>query len=298
MKTDDRSIGYIVIILGILFCVAFVAYLQYHLRHGHYDIEVRFPNLGILAVDDAVKVSGKQVGRVKSITRKDDKASVCIEMFAPVVLQSDYVIRDRDRGLMGDREIEMVPGRSGVAVDMSKPLQGQFVPGIADNIAIANNLNKASLELRALVLRLAHGDSVKRPLPEQIHDFLDKVDELSLKVENITTGLQEPLDKGSAKLRNISRQTRSLSNSLRKNGDGLLTQVDSAFATLEGILEGLDPLVEVTGKISHGLLNDSTFTASTFRNVSYLDTLVTQLGVLKNELSVMRREGRLNINFF
>ena len=297
MYIDDKKLGYAIIIFMPIFCVSLIGYLFYLFKYNHYDLVVTFPNLGILAVDNSVKIRGKYVGMVKSIERKDNKAVVCLEMSYPVKLKTDYQINERDRGLMGDREIEIIPGTAEDEIDISKPVSGNFIPGIANNIAMANNLIDKTMELRSIISQLAYGDSNNKSFTVKFNKLLNDIDRLSRKADEIVYKLESPMNRNVAELHSVMGRTRKITSLSVAASENYFDVITKTLNQLEETIIKLNPLVDSAEVFTRQLQNGSGMAARAFRPVSYLDTLATMLGKLQKDLAEMRH-SHLNINFF
>jgi ABC-type transporter Mla subunit MlaD len=239
------------------------------------------------------------VGRVKAIERKNDSAFVTLEMWVPVHLKKDYIINERDRGLMGDREIQMLPGTpGGQEIDISVPITGTFVPGISENMAAANNLQKEINELHTYIADMAYGKDGRKSFPNQFNDVLEKLDEVSQKLETLIAGMQDPVNNGVVMLNKVSKDARTVSTSVIKSADDLIAQLEKTLVQLDTIMAKAGPALDTVGGIADRMLTDSTLVARTLRKTSFLDTLAQSVESLHKELLLMRKKGHLNINLF
>ncbi len=294
---NDRKIGYAVLLFAGIILLSFCVYVYVAFFHGHSRIEVVFPHLGILAVDDAVKIRGKQVGHVLAIERRNNTAVVRIELYQPVTLKSDYRIREHDRGLMGDREIEIIPGTLGREADLRKPLSGVFVPGIAESIPLAAGLKTQIDTLLALIHRMSDTTNPKSFVRE-FNDVVGRIDTATGQLSAMVSSIQEPVDHGVAQLEKISGQTRTMSKTMVTQADRVLPRLDSLLSATELVLARISPAIDSVSRYTQGALGDSTNVARMLRPVSFLDTINVMIRSINHELAAIRKTGRLNLNMF
>jgi ABC-type transporter Mla subunit MlaD len=298
MKIDDKNIGYGVLLAGLLILIFLLFYIYFTAFYGHYEIQVAFPNLGILAIDDPAKIHGKQVGKVKSIAWVNRRPLVTLVLFGPVDLRADYGINERDRGLMGDREIEINPGNAESKTDQKNVLRGNYISGIAEAIGLTTELEKKITELQDLIAGMAGKKGQDPSFPKVFGGIIDTVDIISQKLETFMAKIERPIQTQVAKVQTISAEARQLSGSMVKNGGALLDLADTLSARIDFLLNHIQPALSQAEKLTDSFKADSTFVGRVLQPVSFLDTLELNLKNLQNELEEIRRHGRLNINLF
>ena len=135
-----------------LFLLAGIACLMYlSLRLGKLEVVggdrvpvvAEFSSVTGLRTGASVEIAGVEVGKIGSITIRDYKAVVGMEIRKGIALQEDAIASVRTRGLIGDKYISISPGASDrlippggkireteSAVDL-EGIIGQFVHGSA-----------------------------------------------------------------------------------------------------------------------------------------------------------------------
>jgi len=97
--------------LGIV--VATVITLRGGLRRPGYDLMVRFGDTGGIAVGTPVRMAGVTIGQVKSVDLTEDKhALVTVAVRPDVTIPQDSHFRIASAGFLGDRFINISPGRA------------------------------------------------------------------------------------------------------------------------------------------------------------------------------------------
>jgi len=109
---------------------------------GHqYEIEAEFDSASGLKSGAAIEIAGVEVGRVKAIRLKGDRASVILGLEDGVKLYSDTIASIKTRGIIGEKFLALSPGGGGEplkpgdrirdtesGVDLEE-LIGQFIHG-------------------------------------------------------------------------------------------------------------------------------------------------------------------------
>jgi phospholipid/cholesterol/gamma-HCH transport system substrate-binding protein len=116
MKTFDLElfVGFI------LFClIAILGYLS--LRLGQvdlignqgYTVQAMFTTAGGLQTGAVVELAGVEIGRVEHITLDDYQARVKLKINSNISLSEDTKAAIKSKGLIGERYVEISPGKAG-----------------------------------------------------------------------------------------------------------------------------------------------------------------------------------------
>ena len=81
---------------------------------GHlYEVEAEFDSASGLKPGATVEIAGVQIGRVKAIRLKDDRAQVTLAVQDGVQLYTDSIASIKTRGIIGEKYVAMTAGGSG-----------------------------------------------------------------------------------------------------------------------------------------------------------------------------------------
>jgi phospholipid/cholesterol/gamma-HCH transport system substrate-binding protein len=81
---------------------------------GHlYHVEAEFDSASGLKPGGTVEIAGVEVGRIRTITLKDDRASVKMAIDESVKLYSDTIASVKTRGIIGEKFVGLSPGGAG-----------------------------------------------------------------------------------------------------------------------------------------------------------------------------------------
>jgi len=115
MKIFDREVAVgIVILLG----AATLVYISLNLgqlgfgQPQGYTVQAEFPNAGGLQDGALVELAGVKIGRVTSVTLTDTyRAHVTLHILPTIALQEDSRAAIKSKGLIGERYVEISPGK-------------------------------------------------------------------------------------------------------------------------------------------------------------------------------------------
>jgi phospholipid/cholesterol/gamma-HCH transport system substrate-binding protein len=135
-----------------LFLLAGIACLMYlSLRLGKLEVVggdrvpvvAEFSTVTGLRPGASVEIAGVEVGKIGSITIRDYKAVVGMEIRKGIALQEDAIASVRTRGLIGDKYISISPGAS----DRLIPPGGKF------------RETESAVDLEGIIGQLVHGSA-------------------------------------------------------------------------------------------------------------------------------------------
>lgn len=106
-----------------------------------YEVVAQFNSASGLKPGSAVEIAGVEVGRVRGITLKEDRAAVTLAVNDGVKLYTDTIASIKTRGIIGEKFLALSPGGGG---DPLKP---------GDTIRDT----ESGLDLEELVSQYVHG---------------------------------------------------------------------------------------------------------------------------------------------
>ncbi|MGQ0696112.1 MAG: outer membrane lipid asymmetry maintenance protein MlaD [Nitrospiraceae bacterium] len=106
-----------------------------------YEVDAQFNSASGLKAGSTVEIAGVEIGRVKSIVLKEDRAMVRLAVQNGTRLYSDTIASIKTRGIIGEKFLALSPGGSG---DPLKP--GDMIRD-----------TESGLDLEELVSQYVHG---------------------------------------------------------------------------------------------------------------------------------------------
>lgn len=157
MKLSNEIKAGLVIVVAIAIGVMFFGKTA-HFKKRTYDVKTYFTYAGDLKPDAVVKLSGIEVGRVKTINFVYDpltKVECLLEINSDAKVRTDSIAYISTTGFVGDAFIGITPGSSdetikkGETIQSEEPVQTRLLLKKADNIA--NSLDSILTEVKAVV---------------------------------------------------------------------------------------------------------------------------------------------------
>jgi phospholipid/cholesterol/gamma-HCH transport system substrate-binding protein len=99
-----------------------------------------FPQVSTLQDGDPIKVNGVKMGKVAGIELKGSDVRVTLKMDRGVKLPKDTEVRIQNIGLMGERQVGILLGRSGEFWAPGAEMQGRLDAGIAEAVGVAGEV--------------------------------------------------------------------------------------------------------------------------------------------------------------
>jgi phospholipid/cholesterol/gamma-HCH transport system substrate-binding protein len=177
-------------------------------RQPGYNVLVDFPDVAGLDVGDTVRVAGVEVGKVESISLKENLGQVTLSINHRVPLYEDATAQVETYGLLGDRYISIDPGHSKLP---------RVDPGGEIHSAVS---------------------------PEELDALFAKLSEVADDIKAVTTTLRNVLggEEGELALREILENSRDLSKELvqtvRQNQEDF-RQITKQLALLTREMQGM-----------------------------------------------------------
>ena len=106
------------VLVGIL-CLGYLAIKLGKLElvgGDYYELKADFSSASGLKNGASIEIAGVEVGRVKSITLKEDQAQVLLAIQDGITLYDDAIASIKTRGIIGEKFMGLSPGGAGEAL--------------------------------------------------------------------------------------------------------------------------------------------------------------------------------------
>ncbi|MEE8558474.1 MAG: MlaD family protein [Myxococcota bacterium] len=208
---------------------------------------VRFQNVAGLDKEAQVLVAGVPVGRVDHLALENRVARVTLRIEDPDVrIPVDSLVAIRSRGLLGEKVIEIIPGRSAELLTsggvLTRTEEAADIDQLVNRFAqIADDVQRVSATFRN-VLGNAEGEESMR--------------EIVANVRELTGDLRRVLDENEEKITRIVTSLDSFSLDLaqltEENRQSIGKLVRNFLHASENMREALDAVAAVADKLEHG----------------------------------------------
>ncbi|NOQ96368.1 MAG: MCE family protein, partial [Desulfobacterales bacterium] len=116
-------------------------------REKGYEIVAYFDSASGLNIDVPVEIAGIEVGRIKNIALERGKAKVTMRIKPDISVPSDSKAFIRAKGLMGDKFIEIIPGKPEFpSLKSGERIVNTYTPTDIDQLL--NRLGDVALDIR------------------------------------------------------------------------------------------------------------------------------------------------------
>ena len=249
--------------LFVILALATLAWMTFRLggfqgyRENTYQVDAVFTQAAGLKAGVVVQVAGIPVGRVESIELVNDQARVIMSIRQEVKLPDDSRALIRTQGVLGDKYIEIAPGRE----DGHPLTQGDRIAdtqAAADLSELMEKLSSVADDLKSLTTALSAdgGGEELREIVKNVKSLSHNLDQLVAENGPGLTDTLASLGRSATHLEEITGKISSGQGTL-----GGLVNDDSVLRELRTALHGIR---EITDKISSGqgtigrLVNDET----------------------------------------
>ena len=216
-----------------------------------YRLYVSFDSAAGLDQNSSVRVAGVEIGRVKEILLKDNKAQLVLEIKEGIKVGRDFTALLTTKGLLGEKYLELIPGAPGA-------------PALKDGDEITNTTSYADMDKLITVLTDVSVDikEVTGSLSSVIggkdgeatlRNIINNIEELSFRVNSLVA-------KNDEKLGNVLTNLDEFSALLKNDGPAISSDIRAAIKNINDSLvktsENLNLLVqENRGNLKEGVDN-------------------------------------------
>ncbi len=242
--SSEAKVGLFVLVgLIILGYMSFkVGKQDFGLRRG-YAVNIPFENVAGLDKDAAVVIAGVEVGKVEAIYLRDGKAMVRIRIPERVTLGKDSAAAIKTRGVLGEKYIELVPGKSAEFLKDNEEIiiterQADLDRLLHQFALIADDVRKMTGSLSTVLAGAEAEQSFK--------DIIDNTRKLTGNLDAMVKGneasLRAVLDNTRQLTGNLNRVVSANDEKVAQVLDGLKNaskELEKTFASLNEIADGV-----------------------------------------------------------
>jgi phospholipid/cholesterol/gamma-HCH transport system substrate-binding protein len=246
-----------------------------------------FPQVSTLQDGDPVKVNGVKAGKVEGIALDKGRVKVSIKLNRGIAIPKDSEVRIQNIGLMGERQIGILLGKSTDMIPPGGDMEGNLDAGIAEAMGIAGEV---FVEAETLVnsLRNVMDSTVGKPefvqtfngLVRQTEDvsrrlgvFLDEID------PKVKTSLNN-LENASSQVRFILKEQEQPVRTIIQNGQEVSSKLKDVVEKADRVADEMNRLLARANSSNSTLgamLNDSTFYVELRQTLNSADSLFRQI---------------------
>jgi len=273
-RRTEIQVG-IAVILGAVILVVGIMWLgEVRLNRNWETYTVYFDEVGGLEVGDPVDVSGLELGKVGSITLEGGRVRTDLLIQAGVVLREDCTVEIRSIGLMGEKYIHILPGKTGDVLKAGSSIEGIYKAGLPEVVAgmgeVMVDMKAAAAALKQAIgsgqdnkglgQSLANLDAMLKEIVSLLRETRADIAETAENMRQASQGLNEvigsrkdQIKEGIERFSRAAQRFDSLTVTLRQIADsiergegslGMLIKEKKLYEQLDATLENLNLLIE------------------------------------------------------
>jgi len=284
LRSTEFKVGLTVLLAVVLLGWGLVWIQGYRYGQEVAEYRVYFENVGALAAGDPVAVNGVTKGKVTDLALSEGQVLVTFELDRAINLRADAQFTVKNIGLMGERYIEIYPGRADLAFDAERPAQGQFDTGIPEVMGMMGQMISEVRELVRFLSTTMEGapvafrraDSTVLDLRETARILADLLRENRSRIEQAAVDLE-----ASARTvrRTVDRKAPEVDSSLARMAEATerIFTAAAKFDSLSDQLRALTTQVENGEGTLGALVQDPSLYDDLKRAAAEIDALVADI---------------------
>jgi len=246
---NDKLIGSITIIAVLLVIVYLAFSIWQNERRARNVVLVQFPEMGALQNGDVVAIRGFAIGHIVSVTKANDKALVEIGLEEPRIFRKDTRFRNVSPNIMGSRSIIVEPGKKGELVSKDYVFDGEFEPGFAEILALADVAKKQVAALVEFVRALHKGDEKNPSLQKKLEDIVKECEDLLSALSKAINTVESQTMGALNKVSDYAVQISDASLKIDKSLDTIRVQAKEGIESADKIILSIKEAIENLDKI-------------------------------------------------
>jgi len=281
-RSLELKVGFTVFIAILAFSVGMMWLEGFKLSGKRYEVHAVFPMVGGVKSGDAVNVNGVERGEVMRVDLRERDVIVTMSIDIDTKIPEDSRVVLQTQGIMGDRTVTIIVGRSEVMMEPGSMITGVYDPGISEALS---SMGKVMEDLHWLTADIREIAKVLRG--EEIAETLKNLAEASEQITAMIQDLSPDLKTGAAAFSSSAVRADSMMARNEAKFDSIIVNLDEASRRLPALAERVGALSaaleEVTGRLSSTdntmgtLLNDKELLYKLESAITGLDELVTDI---------------------
>ncbi len=228
------TVAIILLVLGITFAGSFGLIANSNI------VKIKFENSGGIKKSNPVSINGLESGSVLSVSPVAD--GVIIEAIIPdnIILKSDATAIILLKEITGGKKIEINPGTSNTAFDLSSVLQGQSTADIGDLVAVLGDVSGDAVSLLKRLDTLSQAVNeilLDKDFSSALKNSVKNLDTISGKVKNILNDNERKIYTTIDDLSKIGKNIKELLNENSPKVKVIIDELDAVLSNVDGLIE-------------------------------------------------------------
>jgi phospholipid/cholesterol/gamma-HCH transport system substrate-binding protein len=246
-----------------------------------------FPQVSTLQDGDPIKVNGVKMGKVAGIELKGSSVRVTLRLDKGVKLPKDSEVRIQNIGLMGERQIGILLGKSAEPWPPGAELEGRLDAGIAEALGIAGEVFVESETLVHSLRNIMDSTVGKPEFVATFNDVVGQTQELSTRLNVFLREIDPKVKRSLTNLEDASNRVHILLKdqempvkTIIQNGQEVSGKLREVVDKADHVADEMNRLlakVNSSNSTLGAMLNDSTFYLELRRTLTSADSLFKRI---------------------
>jgi len=243
-------------------------------------VKVKFHNAGNIEVGSSVTVSGVKKGRVKKIEVAPDGVIIDLQVKIDFPLREGTQFSVIESNMMGDVQVEIIPGFDGENLDLTQVQSGEKRFGL---MKLVSELSSVVVDFQTIMDRIAGDENFVMQIDSVIDTTQMVINKINRSLDKNTEEFERLITNANqltAKLNKlITTNEESISNSMEKSSE----VIASINLTLDDIKETSTSIRNITEKMQsdkssiNKLMSEDVLYENLIRSSARLDSLLKDI---------------------
>ena len=248
-RKTEIKVG-ITVVFGILIFIWILGWAKnFQLATSEIELKVLFSNVSGLQIGNDVTINGIKKGFVKDYYINQNSVIVIVSLDNSVDLREDAVFKIEMTDLMGSKKIEIYPGQSNEALDLTATHTGVFQ---SDLTGLMTSLGSMETDFKIII------DDVKKSLTSvntylmddkikaDLKSTLSNMNEISVKLNTMISQNQNDFREIVTNTKDITAETKEFLQTNRDNLNSSILELNSVLKKSDSLFTKINFLADET----------------------------------------------------
>ncbi|RLC56426.1 MAG: hypothetical protein DRH89_05700 [Candidatus Cloacimonadota bacterium] len=279
-KSTEFKVGLFTIIAIVVLAASYMWFTETLQSKNMTIVKVKFHNAGNIEVGSSVTVSGVKKGRVKKIEVAPDGVIIDLQVKIDFPLREGTQFSVIESNMMGDVQVEIIPGFDGENLDLTQVQSGEKRFGL---MKLVSELSSVVVDFQTIMDRIAGDENFVMQIDSVIDTTQMVINKINRSLDKNTEEFERLITNANqltAKLNKlITTNEESISNSMEKSSE----VIASINLTLDDIKETSTSIRNITEKMQsdkssiNKLMSEDVLYENLIRSSARLDSLLKDI---------------------
>ncbi len=279
-KSTEFKVGLFTIIAIVVLAASYMWFTETLQSKNMTIVKVKFHNAGNIEVGSSVTVSGVKKGRVKKIEVAPDGVIIDLQVKIDFPLREGTQFSVIESNMMGDVQVEIIPGFDGENLDLTQVQSGEKRFGL---MKLVSELSSVVVDFQTIMDRVAGDENFVMQIDSVIDTTQMVINKINRSLDKNTEEFERLITNANqltAKLNKlITTNEESISNSMEKSSE----VIASINLTLDDIKETSTSIRNITEKMQsdkssiNKLMSEDVLYENLIRSSARLDSLLKDI---------------------